>query len=744
MSRKKTEKTPLSFKPFFEEILICNNKKLRPNIEIFSHEAENIEQQRLGTILGVFEITDSSEDSSYIVNYIISIIKKEYFSNPKRGALESFEATLHKANVALSRLAEHGNVNWVGTLHAVVAIIEKNNLHLSQTGSARALLFRSKGLTDISEGLSDAKEEAYPLKTFVNVSSGRLEERDTLIIVTENIFEIFSFEEIKKSLLRFSEEEFSRLLKTALGNELEISGVLIAQIRERETFSAPVPTYSPKAYPHAWSAQAFTKKQPAVTKKNSEDIKKDILKNNDELNRQKTGHIYIKASEEDLENKKASFSEYLSGFISIPREKTNVAWNNLKSTLKESSLGTRDKIKNISLPRWKLKMPKASLPKITFPKIFNKSTPPSSSNAQLVISRLTNIRTIILSKNYAQKIKDSILRYVQSSRNKIAPRVLKIFRLVLSFTRRQKLYSALLLAVLIISPFIFLKIKKQRENALLSLQVPIAPSQEEPKKFSLSELGPNVIALTNIEKIPLAQSLINLIYLNEKSYGIAPNSIISLDDQSSFPVPSEFGEILFAAPMDDLRLIFIFNAKKEAISFSPLSKKFQANNLHSPENAFPSSAGTYLTYLYLLDSDNNQIYRYPRAEGGFGEGSSWIKENISLNGFKEMAINENIFITDEKEILKFFKGKKQKFSIESLSIPLQPKKLFAREDESYFFVLDAKNARVVKIDNNNGSALAQYYHPELEQAKIFTVNEINKLLYILDKAGNIKKANTSN
>jgi hypothetical protein len=113
MSRNRSNKKIPEFEFSFNDISFCNDKKIKPFIEAFIQEPENINQQNLGTIFGIFEITDTSEDSSYITNYLISVIKKEYFSKPKRGAIESFEAALHRANLALSKLAEHGNVAWI-------------------------------------------------------------------------------------------------------------------------------------------------------------------------------------------------------------------------------------------------------------------------------------------------------------------------------------------------------------------------------------------------------------------------------------------------------------------------------------------------------------------------------------------------------------------------------------------------------------------------------------------------------
>jgi len=328
MSRNKPDKKISGLESEFESILVCNNRSLRPYIEIFVFEPENATQKSLGTFFGIFEISDISEDSSYIVNYLSSVIKKEYFSKPKRSPIESFEAALHKSNLALSKLAEHGNIKWLGKFNALVAIIEKNNLHIAQAGTASAFLFRSGGLTDISEGLSSDDPEPHPLKTFVNVSSGKLEVQDKLIITTESIFDIFSFEEIKKSILRFSEEKFIQFLKTALGNELEKAAVLIVDIKKKKEAPIAAPVQESEQL-NAFSQEAFFRKparnamqsvagEPALNNSSSEitqekisrEIEDEINKGQEEFTDEKNGHIYIKETHEEHLNNKVP-NEYL-------------------------------------------------------------------------------------------------------------------------------------------------------------------------------------------------------------------------------------------------------------------------------------------------------------------------------------------------------------------------------------------------------------------------------------------------
>jgi hypothetical protein len=107
-------------------VLVVNNSSLKPYVELFEYSPENIYQQPLGSLVGFFEIKEYSQDSAYIVNFLTSVLKKEYYINPKRPVTESLDSALHKVNLALSELAKQGNVEWLGKLNAAICVLEKN------------------------------------------------------------------------------------------------------------------------------------------------------------------------------------------------------------------------------------------------------------------------------------------------------------------------------------------------------------------------------------------------------------------------------------------------------------------------------------------------------------------------------------------------------------------------------------------------------------------------------------------
>lgn len=213
------------------KLLVLNNEDLKPFIEVFEFSGENIILQPLGKIIGAFEIKDESDYSAFIVNFLTSTVKKEYFINPNRTAEESLEAALNKVNKALSELANQNNVNWMGKLDAAVAVVDERNLYFSVTGQAKILIIRKKQLIDISAGLASVDAGFHPIKTFIDISSGEMQDGDTIIITTDDLFHVFSMEQLAKGAKRFDSEKFIQFINTGLVNELPIAGTIIVNVK---------------------------------------------------------------------------------------------------------------------------------------------------------------------------------------------------------------------------------------------------------------------------------------------------------------------------------------------------------------------------------------------------------------------------------------------------------------------------------------------------------------------------------
>jgi hypothetical protein len=752
MPKRKIEKKITFYEPQFNDVLVCKNPDDNAYLEIFHEKPENVSMEGLGSLLGIFEINDNSEDSSYVPNYLISIIKKEFYSRPKRGSIESFEMALHKANLALSQLASQGNINWIGKLNAVCAVIEKNNFHFAQTGEISVLLIRSKTLTNLSEEEEIIVADPNPLKTFRDVLSGRLEKDDKVIMSTNAIFQIFSLDELKNASLKFSREDLIQFLNTALVNQLDRAAVLVTDLEEQEKEALETVRRPMKV--NAFSQESYLKKETTGDsgldkdedkKKLLEEIKKEYEKTKGEFVDEKTGHIYIR---ED----------------SVQENQNGRVMGNIKSYARSIAVGNErnlEKIKDIPFEENESQIEPIQN---SNPILDSRFEGPISRRGPSLLekswgkirkfsSALKNISAKVyyfLVNFFKYRVIPALLSLYRKTRNKIAglkkagsqatreeniyavppssPPIKKLFPdfskmklLVSGFDRKKKIYAiAILILIFIIPYFISKTITKMGENK--KPKVAEAPPPEIPLKEDKS-----VVRIGSLDEVYAGSEISGLVNAKGSFFGITQDALVSLSDKNVFSLPEDFKNPDSIFEMDDLNLIFILKNSK-LTSFSPSSKKFQENKISIPDNAKIQASGTFLTYAYLLDSQNNQVYRYPRIEGGFGQKTNWVKDQADLSSAKSLAINENIFVSTENGIQKFLKGKKEEYSIENTATPIIPEKIYTKSTSENLYVLDNKNSRIIKLDKN-GNIIFQFYNSEIQQAKDFAVDEEANIIY---------------
>ncbi len=699
MSQKNNEKNKPEIDFSVYPILVVNNSGLKPYIESFSYSPSNVIQQSLGNLLGFFKISDTSEDSAYIVNFLASVLKKEYYINPRRSIEESLDQALHKVNVALSEIAKNGNVNWLGMLDSAICVLEKNNFHFSVSGKAKILLLRDDTITDISEGLASADEDPHPIKTFINVSSGSIRIGDKILVTSDDIFRVFSLSEIKKNALRFSNDKFVQFLHTALINELELAETIIIDITEpkKAEIKSVEQKEITKELSNVFSEKAF--KEPVHSHSPLQKIEKN--KKDVDFVDEKTGHIYIQ-EERGAIHRRNSFGLY---------------WFIIKERLAETLFLLREKIqKNLRFIRQKVKGP-------------SKKDSPMDDSTQNFSSKLQSKPVFSFPKISLPKIK---IKTFSLKLPRIVPNFSRIKALFSKLNYPQKIYGLIVIIAIIFIPFVFIKFSNKSPDQPVTQEI-VKP--HDPREILASEK--NINLSSNASAIFSEEHILDVQVTNNNLLMIAQQKVISKNGEEikEFPFPQNSGNIISTANMEDLNLLFIFTDQKKLFSFSPVSREFKENSITTPDNSKIQTMATYLTYLYLFDSNNNQIYRYPRAEGGFGQMGNWLKEDLNLGKITDAAIDENIFLVDGNNIIKLFRGKKQDLVLEQGNTPINFNGIFTDSDTDSLYVLDSGNSRIV-IFGKDGMIRFQYYHELLKNASAFSVDlQNNKIYFVTEDRG---------
>ncbi len=829
MQAKKRQEKILSvpeLKSQITEIIVANGRSFQPFIRTFEYTGENVTKSNLGTLIGVFEIDEISEDCAYIVNFLASVAKKEYFSNPRRGAIESFESALHKINLALSELVKHGNVSWLGKLHGTIGVLEKNNIHFSVTGQAAILLLRNDEVSDISADLASPESHLHPIKTFVEVSSGRLSINDRVLFTSPELLALFSIEELTKNARRMDSEQFMQFLKTALVNELDMAGTILIEFTEQTIVESRVSKKSSdgkslERISNIFSQSAFLPKKQSAPVTTTEEAHSPAEKSNTAVDEEyvdtKTGHIYVQGITPQQPTQHARLEQFMLGVETLidrtrlfvfSQEKwirkgkkqlaltTTLAGETLHATGKQASRAIRRKWKQLRTPKMMPPAPsqntdsgsreqknhpklypvsdislgentpllqdetllavpeaiqptnqeetlKSELPKFLKEKLnlFYQKKPavpithPSPSPVLSLFSHIQIITTnglVFTRKNLKRAVSsvqtivaDSLTRIKDFSIRRIIPPLHTTLRVLkeLPVAKKQVLFGLTTTLLMLILGLSFWLGSPSQRDTLLNKASDQSPSLSSKTPLSdVTSAAPTVI-LDNTTELIVAS-----VILNGQTYAITEKSIIAVTDKKSFPLPPG-STARFATAMDDLRLLFIYTQEEILYAWSPISKTFVINSLALAEGAGVAGIDTYLTYLYVLDNNNDQVYRFPRADSGFGASTSWLRESVTIEGTTSFAVNESLYIAlDSTTIKGFFRGRATN-TFEFPPAGLEVTDLHTHPGLQNVYALDVSHHQIL-IWNQDGQLLHTIIHEKISEGRTLSVNEATSEVFV--------------
>ena len=183
-----------SLQPDASELILVPDTRFSCETYIFDPVSE---EESLGRLFAVGETEDRGGVGAELLDLTVQALQREYYREPSRGVLASFESALHQANLVLHDTAERGVRDWMGYFHVSVGILAHDNLHVSTAGNATILLARKSRITPISADLSHSPI-TNPLRTFAQVASGTVATRDVLFFGTSALTTIYRLEELSR------------------------------------------------------------------------------------------------------------------------------------------------------------------------------------------------------------------------------------------------------------------------------------------------------------------------------------------------------------------------------------------------------------------------------------------------------------------------------------------------------------------------------------------------------------------
>ena len=140
--------------------------------------------------------------------------------------------------------------------------------------------------------------------------------------------------------------------------------------------------------------------------------------------------------------------------------------------------------------------------------------------------------------------------------------------------------------------------------------------------------------------------------------------------------------------------------------------------------------------IYVLDKDNNKIWRYQGITGGFLEKEEWLGEgiNVNLSDVVDWAIDGSIWTVNKSgEINIYSQGIPAQFSLTGMEGSFSDVAALYTDDTSKFvYVLD-KGEGKVSVIAKNGQYIGEYIASEITASSDFVVSEdISSIIFLAD------------
>lgn len=143
----------------------------------------------------------------------------------------------------------------------------------------------------------------------------------------------------------------------------------------------------------------------------------------------------------------------------------------------------------------------------------------------------------------------------------------------------------------------------------------------------------------------------------------------------------------------------------------------------------------YSANLYVLNKNENVVYRYPGIQGGFAEKTNWLAPGIEPDFSKivDITIDGSIWmLSSSGKVSRFTLGSPQSVSLNGLPQKMvDPKAIYTNEELKYVYILDPLQSRIVVLEKN-GEFKVQYKAEGIKDMSDLVVSEEEGKIILLN------------
>lgn len=740
-----------------DQLVIEDVQNKKTFVRTFAAKPATSTNLKTGTLFGIIEIGSSHPEIPHLIDLIIEEIKNQYYYTDDQNVEslsinEQFEVALRKTNISIASFLETEQIELeLGKVNILLGILKNQDLHFTVVGDLGVFLFYNTArdsfrIVNILDSSRSARTFPDPLKFFSQVISGKIRQRDLVMITTSNILDYFSLETVKNVVAQGEgAAELKRLIEKTQSKEGFAS--LVVSLEKISTVMPKRPSYGQINY----------------TEAASRDSVKELINTEKE-----TAKLLSPSILPELKKYTRTFQSAFQNYLSKTKESTNSIYHKQKNFKPK-----------LNTPRSK------DLLSQDFSKIqkrIRQATSIASRTAE--VSRVKTVNTIKKTK---------IL-------DKVKPIFTGAFGIIGKQFGKLPLKSRMLLVLVIVLVGVFgyslvwsnIKETQQRKLDEFNEAITKASSMRDEAESSLifrdetlargllndsleilNNLNPDteeMIGELNDLKQSIELSLDELRHLEVIEDPVQVVNFKNLDPQANiadltvenqqviytqnrtnqsiykadletrvmssiFSPDVNMGNLVLGTRVSDNELIF-FNQSSATFALNPADDTVKNIVLNINDNAEIVDVTSYLDRLYLLDKANSKIYRYSRNNSGYGGATDWItQDGVDLSQATSFTVDGTIYILNtDGSITKLQNGGPSDFSDDAIDPPLvSPTKIYTNDATEFIYILDPGSQRLVVI-NKDGQLIHQYTSPKFRELKDFEVDENAKEIYLLNSS----------
>ncbi|MBU2456974.1 MAG: hypothetical protein ABII99_01495 [Patescibacteria group bacterium] len=768
--------------------IILNSKKNRSTNEVFICQPDIDKERLAGKMFILIEITSKKKSALTVLNFLIDNLDNNYYQDEKIILSEKisslkvehiFESTLAKTNKDFNAFLFSKKIKIsLDDINITVGIAHKNELHFSQSGKNKAFMIcrqqeKQKHAKPVLKYIDKNKKLQYQMvnieqndeqhaqknqeKLFSNIISGIIPASGYILFSNEALPEYLSNKqliEIITNLPPVGSAEHIKNILSQINSYASFLGVII-----KNNIGLP----QEKNYEQNKKIGKTT--QNSISKLNStEEQTEKLLVSHGIINFKKNiKSIFFLLSKILLKIKNSNKS------ISRIKQNKNVLQKKqlfliikqiifrINHIRKQASNGVKIiMVYTINLFR---SIVKIFSNKESHKQFLRNIKPFFQKFVEKIINKFKKITRAIIMLNVKSKILFLIfvvclillitnISFV-NEQNKNSEQQQNFELLIKRIEKKQNQIDANLLykneedAKKILNELkeIFKTTAKFSEEQLKIYQTILQKHDEQLKIVRHITKIDKQIELINFKNFNDNPEILNIILIDNKIYckdsgqtTIYIFDLLSNALTTNFDLEKQHKEFKYPI-IDKNQNVYYFNfTNNRAIQFNAKTKKLSTLDVNFPQDAEIAATASFNNMLYLLDKHNNQIYRSSKNNNGFTKQEEWLKEKTDFSNAVDLSIDGNIYVLKENcEILKYLKGKKQEFILDSID-PLFTKasKIVASPKLNFIYILESVSNRLA-VFNKSGKFLTQYQSDKFINLKDFIVDEDKNKIYFLDE-----------